>query len=549
MRVEKIFMPSRDEVIFALRGAAKRRLLINASTNAPRLSLTDAQTENPAVPPTFCMVLRKHFSGAKLKRVYMPSFERCAVIDFECKNDFFEPVEKSIVVELMGRSANMILLENDRIIDAIRRVDLTGGRTVLPSAKYEKIPPQSDKQPFTELCDVRQLLCEPELTLDKAIMKRLSGISPLNAREIAYLSCGVSGRLCKELSQTDIIRLEQTVKRIQDDIKNGSCAPCVIREAQSGKSVDFSFMQIRQYGAYCEIINKATPSAAIERYFGDSTKKMRLDQKTRDLSQLLTRLTSRISKTTAVRKKELENAANADIYRIYGELINANLYRMSTGMRTLEAQNYYDECKTVKIPLNPALSPSQNAQAYFKKYTKAKNSAAVLKRLISRDSEELKYLESVFLSLCDCENAAQAEEIRAELVSGGYIRRSAKMRINEKPSAPRTLEYEGYTVLVGRNNLQNDALTVRLSRRGDIWLHTKSVHSSHVLIQCRGTQPPDSVIEFAAGVCAFYSKAKHDKKVDVDYCPVQNVKKPSGAKPGMVVYDNYNTVTVEPREV
>lgn len=549
MRVEKIFMPSRDESVFVMRGTERKRLLINASTNSPRVSLTATDTENPAVPPTFCMVLRKHFLGGRLKRVYMPSFERCIVFEFECKNDFFEPVTKSIVSELMGRSANMILVDGGgRIIDAVRRADLSGGRTVLPSARFEPAPAQEGKIPFTELHDVKALLLNPEITLERAIMNGVSGISPLNAREIAYLSTGVSERRCGELSMGDISRLSEHIDRVQKDIESGNCRPTLVRRISDGFLVDFSFMPIRQYGSFCETWEVAAPSDAVEEFFSAAAKKMRFEQKTRDLSLLLTRLSSRISRTTAVREKELKNADKAEQYRVYGELINANLYRLKNGMTKFEAENYYDNCKTVTVPLKASLSPAANAQAYFKKYTKAKNSAVILKKLIEKDRQELKYLESVFLSLCDCESASDAQEIREELVRGGYLKR-AKTKTPQKPSQPRRLEYGGFTILVGKNNTQNDLVTVKLSRRDDIWLHTKAVHSSHVLICCKGETPPDDVIEYAAGVCAFYSKAKNDKKVEVDYCPVQNVRKPSGAKPGMVVYDGYRTVVAEPREV
>jgi len=471
------------------------------------------------------------------------------VVDFECKNDFFEPVQKSVVIELMGRSSNMILLDDaGRIIDAVRRADLSNGRCILPSAKFEPAPVQSGKRPFIEDFDVNALISNPELTLERAIMSYFCGISPLNAREIAYLSTGVSERLCTDLSLSDKNRLCDVIDKIRADIKTNICIPTLVTQANNGKLVDFSFMPIRQYAGFCNTTTFETPSEVVEAFFEDSAKKARFEQKTKDLSQLLTRLSSRVMRTKAVREKELADSQKAEQYRIFGELINANLYRMENGMSKLETENYFDDCKPVTVPLKVALSPSANAQVYFKKYTKAKNSAGILKRLIAQDEAELKYIESVFLSLCDCETVAQAEEIRTELITGGYMKKGAKSRVLSKVSAPKSLEFEGFSILVGKNNMQNDLVTVKLSRKDDIWLHTKSIHSSHVLIQCRGAQPPDTVIEYAAGLCAHYSKGKNDKKVEVDYCPVQNVKKPSGAKPGMVVYDNYRTVVVEPAQ-
>lgn len=548
-RVEKIFMPSKDESVFVFRGRKKSKLIISVSTNSPRVSLTDAEFENPATPPAFCMLLRKHFSGGKLTRVYMPEFERCIILEFECKNDFFEPVTKSIAIELMGRSANMVLIDGDtKIIDAVRRHDLTSasGRCILPSVKYTLPPKQEGKTPFLEFNDTDSLFSNPETTLERAIMSEVSGISPVIAREIAYKSALSLDKPIKELGISHKMRAHSIINEIKEKIKDGECAPTLIKQKEGGRLVEFSFMPIDQYGPTCECVTYDTPSKLVEGFFGAASSKARFEQRTRDLSHLILRTSARITRTMAVREKELKNASKADVYRVYGELINANLYRMKNGDTCLVCENYYDDCKEVKIPLRPELSPAKNAQAYFKKYTKARNSAGILTELIEKDKAELSYLDSVFLALCDCTTVEEASEIREELVRVGYIKRQAKTKRTEKPCMPRKYDIEGFTVYVGRNNLQNDYVTVKLSRKNDIWLHTKNVHSSHVLISCGGVTPPDGVIERAARLCAYYSKAKDDLKVEVDYCPVGNVKKPSGARPGMVVYDGYNTVVVTP---
>ncbi len=551
LRVEKIFMPSRDETVFVMRGHKKARLLINASTNSPRICITTDEYEAPAVPPTFCMVMRKHFLGAKLIRVYMPDFERCIHIDFECKNDFFETVNKSVVVELMGRSANMLVLDdNNKIIDAIRRIDLSdsSGRCILPGVQYTPMPSQEGKVALTECDGVDKIFENGELVFENAIMNTVCGISPIVARELAYRACGASNMRIRQLGTGDKDRLFELINNLKNDIQNADCRPVIIKQKDNGKLVDFCFMPITQYGDFCEIIPCQSPSQTVEQFFGAASKKARFEQKTKDLFNAITRLSSRISRTLAVREKELKSAENAEKYRVYGELINANLYRMQNGMTKLECENYYDNCSVISIPLRADRSPAQNAQLYFKKYTKAKNSAQILAELIKKDKDELDYLDSVFMSLCDCETIADADGIRAELINGGYLKRTRKAQRAEKPTAPRTFELDGYTILVGKNNIQNDIITVKLSRKNDIWLHTKNVHSSHVLIQSHGTMPPDNVIEYAAALCAYYSKAKDDLKVEVDYCPVQNVKKPVGAKPGMAVYDNYYTVIVNPHK-
>lgn len=549
LRVDKIFMPSRDETVFSLRGYEKYRLLINASTNSPRICITEDEFENPAVPPVFCMVMRKHFTGAKVKRVYMPDFERAIFIELECKNDFYETVTKTVAVELMGRSANMMLLDEDfKIIDAIRRVDLSesSGRCILPSAQYTPMPKQTEKKPLLQLCDTDDIFKNPELTLDKAIMDNVSGISPIVARELAYRACPAPDMRVRQLGRGDADRLLALVDGIKSNIETGECTPVVIKRRDNGKPVDFCFTQITQYGDFCESVVYDSPSKAVEAFFGEGAKKVRFEQKTKDLSQIISRLSSRITRTCAVRKKELKNSENAEKYRVYGELINANLYRMQNGMTKLVCQNYYDDCKEVSIPLRADKSPAANAQLYFKKYTKAKNSAQILTELIEKDMAELDYLDSVFLALCDCESVADADGIREELINGGYLKRIRKSARVEKPSQPREFVYDGFKILVGKNNIQNDKITVKLSRKNDIWLHTKSVHSSHVLICAHGQDVPDNVTEYAARLCAYYSKAKNDKKVEVDYCPVQNVKKPVGGRPGMVVYDVYSTVVVTP---
>jgi len=380
----------------------------------------------------------------------------------------------------------------------------------------------------------------------RQMMNNISGISPIVARELSYRASGTSGMRVRQLGTGDRDRLLSLIFDLKEKIKTGSSAPVIVRQKDNQKLVDFCFDDITQYGDFCDIIPQDSPSAAVEQFFIASAKKARFEQKTKDLFNAITRLSSRITRTCAVREKELKGSENAEKYRVYGELINANLYCMQNGMTKLVCQNYYDNCNEISIPLRADRSPAQNAQLYFKKYTKAKNSAQILTELIRKDKEELRYLDSVFMALCDCETIADANGIREELIKGGYLKRTRKAQMGEKPTAPRQFEKDGYTILVGKNNMQNDFITVKMSRKNDIWLHTKNVHSSHVLIKANGTAVPDSVIEYAASLCAFYSRAKDDLKVEVDYCPVQNVKKPVGAKPGMAVYDGYNTVIVNP---
>ena len=552
-RVEKLYQPGKDEIILHLRAPGLRtRLLLCCTPNCARITLTQKEAENPAQPPLFCMVLRKHLMGAKLERVYMPQFERAIFLEFTGKNDFFEPVRKYLVLEILGRTANLLLLdETYKIIEAIRHVDLTAqnGRQVLPGLKYEPIPPQ-DKTPFIEggEADLAPITATDK-PLWQAIMDQYSGISPIVAREIAHRAAGRTDPPANGLTPNQKEGLKNVLLGTVDRVKSGACAPHAVREVSSGKWLDLSFLPIAQYGTSAEAIPYEDAVALIEDYYEKSAESVRLKQKTKDVEQLITRTSARIARTMAVRKKELEEGKKADHYRICGELLQANLHRAQTGMKEITVENYYDDCKPFTIPLREDRSPQQNAQLFFKKYNKAKTSARVVADLIRQDEADLSYLDSVYLALCDCETSADVDQIREELIRTGFSKNRKKgANRPAAPSKPRKfLSSGGFTILVGRNNVQNDHLTVKMSRKDDLWLHTKDIHSSHVLIVSEGRQIDDDTILEAAALCAYFSKGKDAPKVEVDYCPVSHVKKPTGARPGMVVYEGHYSVLVEPK--
>lgn len=550
-RIEKVYQPGKDEIVLNLRAPELRvKLLFCCTPNCARITLTNGETENPAQPPLFCMVLRKHLIGAKILRVYMPQFERAVFIELLGKNDFFEPVKKYLIFELLGRSSNLVLMdENQKIIECIRHVDITAGRQMLPGLKYEPVVPQ-DKKPFTE-AEAADLpaVTATDKPLWNAIMDCYSGISPIVARELAFRSAGRIDTPANGLTPNQKNALETALTEAAENLREDRSVPTAVRETASGKWLDFSFMPIGQYGASTEVLTYPSPVALIEDYFEKSAEDVRLKQKTRDVEQLLTRTSARIERTMRVREKELEEGKKADHYRISGELLQANLHLCKTGMTQVTVENYYDNCAPFTIPLRPDRTPQQNAQLYFKKYSKAKTSARVVAELIQKDKEDLSYLDSVFMALCDCESSADVDMIREELIRTGFSKNRRKN--NGRSSAPskprRFLSSSGLTILVGRNNVQNDQLTVKLSRKDDLWLHTKNIHSSHVLIQSGGKEIDDEAILEAASICAYFSKGKEAPKVEVDYCPVSHVKKPTGARPGMVVYDNYWSVLVEPK--
>ncbi len=549
-RVEKVYQPGKDEVLLHLRG--KQRLLFCCTPNCARITLTQKDVENPAQPPLFCMVLRKHLVGAKVERIFMPAFERAVFVEFEAKNDFFEPVKKYLVLEILGRTSNLLLLDQQhKIIDAIRRVDLsvTTGRQMLPGLFYEPIVPQ-DKALFTQASAADcAALTATDLPLWKAVMDRYSGISPIVAREIAHRAAGRCDAPANGLTPNQKQRLEEALTQTVARIQEGNCAPCALREKQSGKWLDFSFFPITQYGEAATLHSYEDPVSLIEDYYEKSAEDTRLKQKTRDVELLITRTSARIERTMRVRQKELEEGQKAEHYRICGELLQSNLHRIQNGMTQVTVENYYDDCKPFTIPLRADKNPQQNAQLYFKKYNKAKTSARVVSELIRRDQEDLSYLESVYLALCSCETSGDVDQIREELVLTGFSKNRRKNN-GQRPavSGPRKfVSSTGFTILVGRNNVQNDRLTVKLSRKDDLWLHTKDIHSAHVLIVSGGKEIDDQTILEAASICAYYSKGKEAPKVEVDYCPVSHVKKPNGARPGMVVYEGHYSVLVEPK--
>ncbi len=557
-QVDKVYQPSKEEIILHLRGREKGRLMISSSPNAARIHLTERSVENPKVPPAFCMVLRKHLQGARIQKIYTPAFERVIFLEFEGKNDFFEPETKILLLEIMGRTSNIILLdEAHKIINAIKHVDftMTRNREILPGLRYE-MPPEQDKIRFIDADskDAPRLFARSEAKACDAVLDTYAGISPVVAREICFAALHTTDKRICELSTPQKQRLHQQILQVRDLVRETHWDGCLIRRRDNEKNVDFSFMPLLQYGSAAVMLPCENVHILLEEYYTKAADAWRMKQKAQDLSNFLTRTAARIRRTMAVRQKELNDSENAEKYRIYGELIQANLYQMQKGQRELKAQNYYEEdLPILSIPLQPDRSPVQNSQNYFKKYAKAKNGQKIIARLIEQDEKELEYLDSVFTALCDAECEEDLEQIRAELVEGRYLKARA-FKGSKKPNLSRPREFitdDGYTVYVGKSNLQNDYLTVRLSRKNDIWMHTKDIHGSHTLLVTGGKpleQVPDTAILQAASLCAYFSKAKQSSKVEVDYCPVQNVKKPAGAKPGMVIYDKYYTLLAAPDE-
>ena len=546
-RVEKIHQPSRDTVILLLRCEQGREKLIFApNPAAPRLHLTAANPENPPEPPMFCMLLRKHLQGARLASITQPPMERAATFCFDCTDEMGYPVQKSLVAELMGRTCNLYLLGPDgRIIDCLRRIGLdeTSKRPALPGLCYQAPENVQKQNPLEwDLEDYVNLLTGTgsDVLADR-LMDTLGGLSPLVCREAALFAAGDVDARVENLEIT--CTAEKLCAFFEENLKHP--APWYYAQAD-GMPKQFAFCPIREYGP-CQ---KAESFAGLlDQYYIVRDRRDAMRQKSQSLRKTVSNLCQRIVRKLAIQEKELEATYDRERLRQLGDIVTANIHRIVKGATTLEAEDFYDEeMKTVQIPISPILSPQQNAAKFYKDYTRMKNAEKELTKQIELGEQELKYLQSVLDELNRAQTEPELEEIRQELAAGGYVRLdAARKRMKQHKLSPMRFEStDGYPIYVGRNNRQNDELTFKLARKDDIWLHAQKVHGSHVIISCGGVKPPDDTITQAAQLAAYYSESTGGQNIPVDVTPVKQVKKLSGAKPGMVIYHTYNTVIVNP---
>ncbi len=547
-RIEKIQQPARDQIILLLRGS--RRLFLNAGANQPRIHLTEQLRDNPSQPPMFCMLLRKHLSGGIIESVRQEPLERVVTLTVLASDEMGERSRFTLVWEGMPRRANLILCDRDgRIIDCLRRVDLEAeqDRQVLPGLFY-RLPTRQDKRSPLSVTEEEfaALLgrAAPDAPLDGWLLDTFTAISPLVARELTVRACGSTDA---PVSQGRA--LWDVFSRWQQSVNENTFTPTLIK--RNGSLTDFTYGPVTQYGTYAETEIYDSFSHLLDDFYDKREQAERVKQKGRDLLKTATTARDRVRRKLAAQEKELAACLDRDHLRICGELITANLYRMERGQSRLTAQNYYDEnCADMDIPLDVRLSPQENAARYFKQYSKAKTAEKYLTAQLQKGREELQYLESVLQELSQAESEQDFNDIRTELTDGGYIRQRGKKQPGfQRASRPREFRTSaGLRVLVGRNNRQNDRLTTRDADKRDIWLHTQKIHGSHVIL-CTGGEEPDaqSLLE-AASLAAYFSQAQDGTKVPVDYTPVKFVKKPAGARPGMVVYTTCQTLLADPDE-
>lgn len=547
-RIEKIQQPARDQIILLLRGS--RRLFLNAGANQPRIHLTEQLRDNPSQPPMFCMLLRKHLSGGIIESIRQEPLERVVTLTVLASDEMGERSRFTLVWEGMPRRANLILCDRDgRIIDCLRRVDLEAeqDRQVLPGLFY-RLPTRQDKRsPLSVTEEEFAALLEraaPDAPLDGWLLDTFTAVSPLVARELTVRACGSTDAPVSQGSA-----LWEVFSRWQRTVHENAFTPTLIK--RNGSLADFTYGPVTQYGTYAETEIYDSFSHLLDDFYEKREQAERVKQKGRDLLKTATTARGRVRRKLAAQEKELTACLDRDHLRICGELITANLYRMERGQSRLTAQNYYDEnCADMDIPLDVRLSPQENAARYFKQYAKAKTAEKYLTAQLQRGGEELQYLESVLQELAQAESEQDFNDIRTELTDGGYLRgRGKKQPGFQRASKPREFRSSaGLRILVGRNNRQNDRLTTKDADKRDIWLHTQKIHGSHVILCTGGAEPDEQSLMEAVSLAAYFSQAQGSTKVPVDYTPVKFVKKPAGAKPGMVVYTTYQTVLADPDE-
>ncbi len=544
-RVDKIHQPSRDTLILHLRcREGREKLLFAANPTAPRLHLTTASPENPAEPPMFCMLLRKHLLGAKLTEVSQIPMERAAAFTFDCTDEMGFPVQKKLVAELMGRTCNLYLLSPEgRILDCLRRIGLdeSAKRAALPGLNYQLPEPIAKQNPMEDV-DYSGLLTQngADLLCDR-LMDTLGGLSPLVCREAALFA---AGSVDARISDLDVAAAADKLELFFREHCLHPAPYCFL--LPDGTPKQFAFCPIRQYGSYTRA---ESFGALLDSYYTLRDRKDAMRQKSQAVRKTVQNLCTRLTRKLAIQEKELEATYDRERLRQLGDILTANLHRVVKGQSVVSCEDFYDEdMKTVDIPLSPVLSPQQNAAKFYKDYTRMKNAEKELTHQISLGETELQYLKSVLEELNRAQTEAELEEIRRELQDGGYLRQeSGKKRIRQEKLKPMAFtSTDGYPIYVGRNNRQNEELTFRTARKDDIWCHASKVHGSHVIIACGGATPPDNTITQAAQLAAYYAETTGGRNVPVDVTTVKQVKKIPNGKPGMVIYHTYKTVIANP---
>ena len=525
-RVDKIHQPSKDEIIINLRSRqGSKKLLLSCNADAARIHFTEFPPENPAKPPMFCLLLRKRLAGAWVTDIEQDNLERILKINFSGTDELGDKTNYSLIIEIMGKYSNIIFVGKDgKIIDSMKRVDENKShiREVLPGVTYVAPPKQDKLNIFTDDIEkIREKIAQSRKGMYKAVMEAIKGVSPIICREFEY---GLT--------------LDEFKKQAQNP------TPTVVF---TDAPKDFAFIDIKQYDNLATINHYDTFSQLLDYFYYERVRLMRIKARSADLFKTVTTLQERAVRKAINRTQELEDCKDKETYKLFGDLIAANMYRLEKGVPYYDLENYYDNNKIVRIPADIMLTPSQNSQKYYKEYRKKQVAESKLNEFINEANDEANYFESVIDSLSRAETDGESTAIKAELASQGYIKKGNDKKKEQKSLKPMHFKTrDGFDVYVGRNNIMNDKLTMKTAKNYDTWFHVQSAAGSHVICETSGNQISDGAIHDCAVIAAYFSKAKESSNVAVDYTLVKNVRKPNGAKPGFVVYDPYKTEFATP---
>ena len=557
-RIDKIHQPVADEIRFTVRGiGVVHKILVSANSSTPRIHITETTRENPMTAPLFCMVLRKHIAGGKIIDICQPDFERIVIIKVESKNEMGDMTIKKLILEIMGKHSNLILTdENGRILDSIKRIthEKSSVREVLPGKEYVFPPSQNKKNPLTAVKSdfLYTLHLQEGKKLQEFLYKTYTGISPIMAGEMCFRADLEPSNSCQQTTTEGGENLFTAFQDVMNEVNQVNFTPKIYYHPNSNRVLDFAVLEMKEFGS---LEQKTFPSVSklLEGFYRERDNAYHIRQKAHDMRRLVASNIERCIKKKEIQLKTRKDVADMEIWRKKGELLTANIYAVPQGVTTFRTIDFYDEnMGEIDIALDPTKTGAENAQKYFSRYNKAKRTLSALEIQEKQNNEELLYLESVLNALENASDEADLIEIRSELAESGFVRRQTPKKGASRPKKAKPLHFvstDGYDIFVGKSNLQNDELTLRFADSTDIWLHTKDIPGSHVIIRTNGTgTASDEALEDAANLAAYFSKAKNSSMVPVDYTQRKNVKKPNGAKPGMVIYLTNRTLYVTPDE-
>lgn len=557
-KIDKVYQPENDEIVLHIRNNKENfKLVLSASASNPRVYLSkNYKKENPINAPMFCMLLRKYIQSGNIVSVSQVGFERIIKITVESLDELKAKTTKDIIIEIMGRHSNIILThEENKIVDSIKRIppSVSRVRQLLPGMTYVLPPAQDKLNPLDKISKdkFKETISEFDGSISKCIYSKFLGVSPIVSKEICFRSNLDISKPASSIDGIDFDNLYKEFSNVIFNIKDGNYSPCLAIDSSIDKLIDFSSINLTLFDNL-KVVHDESISSIIESFYANKDAKERINQRASDFKKSISIKLDRLYNKLKKQKIELKESDNANIYKIKGELITAYIYMIEKGMDFVEVQNFYEEdCPLIKINLNKNLTPSENAQKYFKRYNKLKHAKKEITTQIGLSLEEINYLENIILSIDNCDNLAELDDIKEELQKLGYMRGKVKSKKDKNNLTTKPNEFlssDGFTILVGKNNKQNDFLTLKIANNDDLWMHTKNIPGSHVIIKTEGKEIPESTIFEGAMLAAFFSKSKMSSQVPVDYTLKKNVKKPNGSKPGMVIYETNSTIYVTPSE-